>query len=80
MNSFINQIADSIYNYSQQQNMNGITIEYCTALAWGTMIETDLFQEMLTPSEQALANNIFLTEQNNIEYDSSIPIQGTHCE
>ncbi|BCY27672.1 hypothetical protein [Flavobacterium okayamense] len=80
MNNYIDQIANGIYNYSQQQNIENVSVDYCIFLAWGTMHSTDLFEEMLTPSQQALANNIFLTEQNNQVYDNAIPVKGTPCE
>ncbi len=80
MNDFIIQIANTLYNYAQINNIEGVSTEYCTSLAWGTMLGTNLINEMLNEDEIGIANNIMLTEQNNNEYDPSFPIKGTPCE
>lgn len=79
MKDFINQIANGIYNYALQNNIY-VTSNFCEKLAWGTMLNTDLIDEILTEDEKIDAQNVIITEQNNIEYDPSNPVKGTACE
>lgn len=80
MEDFITQMANTIYNYALANNIEGVNANYCVALAWGTMLDTALIEELLTPLEIAHANNVMITEQNNTEYATTYPIKGTPCE
>jgi hypothetical protein len=79
MNNFMSQIAQTIYQYAQENEMD-VSLDYCVSLAWGTMLNTNLIEEMLTENQIAEANNIMLTEQTNTEYHESYPVKGTPCE
>ena len=72
MNNFIEQIGNSIYNYANSKNIN-VSAQYCINLAWGTMSGTELFQEVLTQTEQINNNNIFAYEQDNMAQATGTP-------
>lgn len=66
MANFINQMANSIYNYAFSKNIPGVTSDYCIKLAWGTMNGYNLFTTTLTLSQQQEYETIAAIEQDNI--------------
>ena len=65
MEDFIVKIGNSLYNYANSKNID-VTLQYCIDLAWGTMSGYELFNEILTSSQQINCNNIFAYEQDNL--------------
>ena len=79
MDIFIDAMAESLYTYTQSKGMTNISLDYCKKLSWGSMIGYDLFSISLTLNEQNEYNDIFKTEQDNIQYVPTIPIRGNDC-
>jgi len=74
---FIVQMAQSLYAYTQANDMSTVTLEYCQKLAWGSMYGTNLFNEMLTEDQRIEYGNIAAAEQDNLEDYNP---KGTPCE
>ncbi|WP_445455756.1 hypothetical protein [Flavobacterium sp. HNIBRBA15423] len=70
MKDFIDKMGNSIYNYAISKNIN-VTPDFCVNLAWGTMSGTELFNEVLTPTQQLINNNIYAIEQDNIQSEGA---------
>ena len=62
---FIDDIAEAVYQYCQNNNISGVNLEYAKKLVWGSLGAYDVFTENLTPSEQTEALNLLNNEQTN---------------
>lgn len=62
---FIDDIAQAVYQYCQDNNIIGVDLEYAKKLVWGSLGAYDVFTENLTPAEQNEALNLLLNEQTN---------------
>lgn len=65
MSDFIQKMGNSIYNYAQLKNVQGVTVDYCIGLAWSTMNGYELFEEILTSTKQIEYAQIGYNEENN---------------
>lgn len=73
MNDFISTMANSIYNYANNNEIEGVSADFSEQLSWGSMTGTDLFNVMLTGDEQIINNNIFAYEQSNLSESKGSP-------
>jgi hypothetical protein len=76
MIDFIDQMANSIYNYATANNISGVTVTYSEKLAWSTMYGTDLFQQVLTSQQQIDYGNVGAIEADNMQSQNP---KGTPC-
>lgn len=65
MADFMQKMATSIYNYAQSKGMTNVDMNYCAALAWSSMQDTDLYNEVLTPQQKYNYSQIGYNEQEN---------------
>ncbi|RRO12428.1 hypothetical protein [Flavobacteriaceae bacterium 14752] len=64
MIDFIENIGNSLFNYTNAHGID-ITPEEAVKLAWGSMSGTELFDNVLSESEQTENNNLLFYEQEN---------------
>ncbi|EDM45413.1 hypothetical protein SCB49_06387 [unidentified eubacterium SCB49] len=77
MNDFIDTMALSLLAYATAQGYDDVDVSFCKKLCWGTMVGTDLFEEVLSSSQQLEYENIAAIEQDNILNENP---KGTSCD
>ena len=65
MKEFIDLMAESVYQWSLDNNVSGINIEYAKKLVWGGLYGYDVFSKNLTTTEQIECKAIIDRETQN---------------
>lgn len=58
---FLDEITDSVFNYATNNNITGVTRDYCKKMVLGAHQDTNTFQS-LTPEQQTKYSTIIANE------------------
>ena len=71
---FLNEITESVFNYATNNNITGVTRDYCEKMVLGAHQDTNTFQS-LTPVLQTEYSTIIVNEN-----ESKTAAKGSKCE